>query len=542
MSIERHERRATPLPTRQGAFMALLLCLLSAGTLVSAAASAQSSAVRTAEAPTRGVPGRASTANDLPDIGTPADATLNRSDEYQIGRMIVRGLRDQGQILDDPEISDWIQNLGSKIAAQAQDGGQRFQFFVVRDPGINAFALPGGFIGVNQGLITATANESQLASVLAHEIAHVTQRHIARSIRAQGRQSLASAAAILAAILIGAAAGGGSDAVQAGIAIAQGTAAQQRINFTRANEYEADRVGISFLAAAGYDPHGMPDFFETLSRRMGLSGSQVPEFLRTHPVNSNRIAESRDRAAQFPKPRLAESPAYSFARERVRVVGSPPDSDLRPYYAALRDQRPLTSGEQYGEALAMLAAGQAKSSVGALIELSGQTPGSPMLQSGLGQALFAAGRQAEALDSLSEALKIAPRNVPLSIRYAEILMNTGRAKEAHEVLLDVFNNVTPTADQIRLTALAASAAGDTGDAYYYMSEYHIAAGDLPLAMRQLEMALAAPNLTSVQRARFAARLKEIRDFLAEQPRRRPRDRSESEEQTEPPVVQRTRLN
>ncbi len=512
---------------------ALLLSLLTASALLTAAASAQTLPAGAAEAPSRGLPGRASTANELPDIGTPADATLNRSDEYQIGRMIVRGLRDQGQVLEDPEISDWIQNLGSRIAAQAQDGGQRFQFFVVRDPGINAFALPGGFVGVNQGLITATANESQLASVLAHEIAHVTQRHIARSIRAQGRQSLASAAAILAAILIGAAAGGGSDAVQAGIAIAQGTAAQQSINFTRSNEYEADRVGIGFLAAAGFDPHGMPDFFETLSRRMGLSGSQVPEFLRTHPVNSNRIAESRDRAAQFPRPKLAPSPTYAFARERVRVIGAPPDSDLRPYYAGLRDQRPLTAAEQYGEALAMLGAGQSKASAGALIELAGQTPASPMLQASLGQALFAAGRQQDAIDSLTQALAIAPRNVPLSIRYAELLMNTGRAKEAHEVLLDVFNNVTPSPDQIRFTALAASAAGDTGDAYYYMSEYHIAAGDLPLAMRQLELALAAPNLTSVQRARFAARLKEIRDFLAEQPRRRPRDRSEGNDPVEP---------
>ena len=247
---------------------ALAMLLLAGWTLLGGLAAAQA------------LPSR-DTANELPDIGTPADATLTLNDEYQIGLMIVRGLRDQGQIVEDPEISDWIQSLGSRLAAQTQDGGQNFRFFVVRDPGINAFALPGGFIGVNQGLITATANESQLASVLAHEVAHVTQRHIARSIRAQGRQSLASAAAILAAILIGAATGAG-DAVQAGIAIAQGTAAQQRINFTRANEYEADRVGIGLLAAAGFDPQGMPDFFETMSRRSGLaddgfgSGKRAP--------------------------------------------------------------------------------------------------------------------------------------------------------------------------------------------------------------------------------------------------------------------------
>ncbi|MEZ5458770.1 MAG: M48 family metalloprotease [Steroidobacteraceae bacterium] len=487
----------------------LVTLLLAGWTLLGGLASAQT------------LPQRPNTANELPDIGTPANATLTLNDEYQIGLMIVRGLRDQGQIVEDPEIADWIQNLGSRIAAQTPDGGQNFRFFVVRDPGINAFALPGGFIGVNQGLITATANESQLASVLAHEVAHVTQRHIARSIRAQGRQSLASAAAILAAILIGAATGAG-DAVQAGIAIAQGTAAQQRINFTRANEYEADRVGIGLLAAAGFDPQGMPDFFETLSRRNGLAGAAIPEFLRTHPVTSNRIAESRDRASQLAPRRVEDSVSYGFARERVRVLGGRPDSDIRPYYAALRQQRPLTAGEIYGEALALQAAGQSAAAVGPLLEVVGRTPGVPMLEASLGQALLAAGRTDEAIETLRAALRVAPRNVPLSVRYGELLLQLGRGREAHELLLDLFNNVTPTPAQIRLTAMAASTAGDTGDAYFYMSEYHISSGDLQLAMQQLELALAAPNLTGVQRARFQARLDEIRKFLAEQPRRRQR--------------------
>ncbi len=457
--------------------------------------------------------------NDLPDIGTPADSALTLSDEYQIGLMVIRGLRDQGQIVEDPEINDYIQALGSRIASQAQEGGQRFYFFVVRDSRINAFALPGGFIGINQGLVTMTSNEAQLASVLAHEIAHVTQRHIARSIKAQGRQSLASAAAILAAILIGATTGA-TDAVQAGIAIAQGTAAQQRINFTRANEYEADRIGISFLAAAGFDPNAMPDFFETLGRRSGLGGSQVPEFLQTHPVTSNRIAESRDRAAQFPRSAVPQSISYQYAKERVRVVGGPQGADVRPYYSALRERRQLTSGERYGEAIAMVRAGQAAAAVGTLMELAGERDGTPMLQSALGEALLQAERTDEALATFETALRIAPRNVPLSVRYAQALLRVGRASEAHAVLLDVFNNVVPSPEQIRQTAMAASAAGDTGDAYYYMSEYHISSGDLILATKQLELALAAPALTGVQRARFEARLKEIRDFLAEQPRRR----------------------
>jgi predicted Zn-dependent protease len=463
-----------------------------------------------------------SSANELPDIGSAANSALTLNDEYQIGLMVLRGLRDQGLVLEDPEVTDYIQSLGNRIVAQIPDSEQRFTFFVVRESSINAFALPGGFVGVNYGLITATANESQLASVLAHEIAHVTQRHIARSIQAQGRSTMASAAAMLAAILIGMATGT-PDAMQAGMAIAQGTAAQQQINFTRANEYEADRIGIGFLAAAGFDPNGMPDFFETIGRRSGISGIGVPELLRTHPVTSNRIAESRDRAAQLHPDIATETPAYGFVRERVRVLGAPSDSDLRPFYAALADRAPLTAAQRYGEALARLGAGDRDRAAGALVELSASQPQSPMLQAALGQALFAAGQQQLARDTLKRALAIAPRNVPLTIRYAEVLLQTGGAKEAHDVLLDLFNNVPPTPEQIRLTALAASSAGDDGDAAYYMGEYHIASGDLSLAIKQLELALADPDITDVQRARFEARMKEVREALAESGKRRRRN-------------------
>jgi predicted Zn-dependent protease len=456
--------------------------------------------------------------DDLPDIGSGANSTLPLNDEYQLGRMVVRGLRDQGLILEDPEVTDYIQALGNRIASQIPDSEQRFTFFVVRENSINAFALPGGFIGVHYGLITATANESQLASVLAHEIAHVTQRHIARAIQAQGRNTMASAAAMLATILIGITTGT-PDAMQAGIAVAQGMAAQQQINFTRANEYEADRVGIGFLAAAGFDPNGMPDFFETLSRRSGLAGIGVPELLRTHPVTSNRIAESRDRAGQLRPTIAAETASYAFVRERVRVLGAPNDSDLRPYYAALADRAPLTAAQRYGEALARLGAGDRDRAASALVELAAAQPQSPMLQAALGQALFAAGQQQLARDGLRRALGIAPRNIPLTVRYAEVLLQMGGAKEAHQVLLDLFNNVPPTPEQIRLTALAASSAGDDGDAAYYMGEYHIASGDLSLAIKQLELALADPNITGVQRARFEARMKEVQEALVENNRR-----------------------
>src|SRR5690242_12213182 len=477
-----------------------------------------------------------SAGNDLPDIGSPASSSLTLDDEYHIGLQVMRQLRDEGQIIEDPEATEYLQALGSRIVAQATgDSAQRFTFFFVRDDTINAFALPGGFIGVNYGLVLATRNESQLAGVLAHEIAHVTQRHIARRIHSQGRQSIATMAAILAAILVSAATGS-SDAAMGGISVAQGAAMQQQINFTRANENEADRVGMGFLAAAGFDPYGMPDFFETIGRRTGITaGSRdaLPEILQSHPVAANRIAESRARAAQFkdvhPSP---ESVSYSVTRERLRVLSTPAEDNVRRYYAERREQQDQTPGERYGEALAGYQAGNARASLDAFFALAHDYPQVPMLQSTLGQALMAAGETDEGLATFRRALALSPRNIPLTMRYAEALLKANQAKTAHAVLLDLFNNVAPTPEQIRFTALAASSAGDTADAAYYMSEYHISTGNLPLSVSQLEMALAVPGITGVQRSRFQARLDEVREALFDGRKKR-RDAERQERQKQP---------
>ena len=474
------------------------------------------------------------TANDLPDIGSPASSALSLDDEYRIGLQVVRQLRDQGQVMEDPEAAEYLQALGSRLVAQASgDSAQRFSFFFVRDDTINAFALPGGFIGVNYGLMLATRNEAQLAGVLAHEIAHVTQRHIARRIRSSGRQSIGTMAAILAAILIGAATGS-SDATMGGIAMAQGAAMQQQINFTRANENEADRVGMSFLAAAGFDPYGMPDFFETMGRRSSISASNrnaLPEILQSHPVTTNRIAESRSRAAQFKelKP-TAETVSYALTRERLRVLATPAEDNIRRYYAERRDQQPIPgAGELYGEALANYQAGNARAALDSMIALARDYPQVPMLQATLGVGYMSAGDTEAAMATFRRGLALSPRNIPLSMRYAEALMKAGDAKTAHAVLLDLFNNVAPTPEQIRFTALAASSAGDAGDAAYYMSEYHISTGNLPLSVAQLEMALAAPNITGVQRSRFEARLSEVREAMFTGRRKRDAEQREKRE-------------
>jgi beta-barrel assembly-enhancing protease len=455
------------------------------------------------------------TAQELPDIGTPVDQILSGSDEYKIGAMIIQGLRDQGQILDDPEINEYINSVGSRLASHAQEGTVRFTFYVVKDRGINAFALPGGFVCVNAGLLLATASESELAGVLAHEISHVTQRHIARSIQDQKTTSLASTAAMLAAILLGAVSGN-SNVGMAGVMAGQSAAIQHQLNFSRDNEYEADRVGIGVLAAAGYDPNAMGAFFETLERRMGNPGpnAKILEFLQTHPVTSGRVAEAKNRATAYPIVRPVDTTGYRLARERIHVMTLGPEDDPRDVYAdAASVDLAVGDYRYYGRALALMQANAPAEAVPILRDLVQRHPDTIEYHSALGQALLAAGNIEGSRVVLARAKDLFPRNVPVTVRYADTLMRAGDARLAHAVLLDLFNNVPPTQAQVRQIALAASAAGEAAEADYYMAEYHVMSGDLTLAIETLRLALSTPNLTPVQRARYKARIDELKEYL-----------------------------
>lgn len=452
----------------------------------------------------------------LPDLGSSADNIISRADERQIGRLMVRNLRQENLILEDPESTEYIQSLGSRIGVAAQEDDQQLTLYVLRDQSVNASAMPGGFMVVNVGLILLTETEAELAGVVAHEIGHVMQRHIVRAVEAQGRNSLTTIAALLGAVLVGVLTGS-PDVAPGLVAMVQGAAMQQQINFTRMEEYEADRVGIGYLAAAGFDPNGMAGAFAMMMRQRGSAEDVVPALLLTHPVDSIRVAEARARVASLPSyPRRPDSPNYSLVRERLRVITSGPEADLRRTYERLRSNDPNNVSLAYAQALAEMKSGTAKNAVAILQPLVAAHPDLPLPQAALGQAQLADGNGDAALATYERGLEITPRNVPLTVRYAEALLDLGKPKKAHMVLLDLFNNVTPTPEQIKLTALAASAAGDTGDAYYYMSEFNIANGDLMLATTQLDLALAAPRLTEVQRKRFIARRDEIRAAVREQ--------------------------
>lgn len=458
---------------------------------------------------------------NLPDLGSPANATLSKNTEAQIGRSIMQQIRASGQLVEDPQITEYINDIGHRISAQANDGVHTFTFFVIDDPNINAFALPGGYIGVHTGLLEATRSEDELAGVLAHEVAHVTQRHIARAIHANSRQSILTTAIMLGAVLAGAVAGASGDAIQGAIAVAQGTAAQQQINFTRSNEYEADRVGITALAEAGFDPQGMASFFEVISRGGRPPELRGPDFLRTHPVSSARIAEARGRARDYAPVHTSDTVNYGIARSRLIVQRMDTAEEAIRYFER-ESYENQSVAERYGRAVAYTRAGRHLEANRIFEELVDNDQEVIAYHIGLAQSELALERTRDAVASFERAKELFPRNVPLVVHYAEALLQLGDAKTAHEILLDLLNNVPPTPEQVRLIARAANSAGDIAEAHYYMSEYRIMIGDLVGGVDFLRRALRVPDLQEIQRIRFEARIDFLHEYMSEEQLQRSR--------------------
>lgn len=454
--------------------------------------------------------------DDLPELGSPANAAISLEEEYSVGLSFVRSLREAGVVLEDPEVGEYMQDIGHRLSSRAEEGQHQFSYFVVKDPAINAFAVPGGFVAVNSGLLLSTENENELAGVMAHETAHVTQRHIARGVVDQSRSGLVSAAAMLAAILIGATAGRSNPgAMQGAVMATEGAAIQHQINYTRSQEFEADRIGVYTMAAAGFDPLGMPTFFESLNRS-SPSPDRIRqiEFLIDHPVTADRISESRNRAEQIGRIRHEDSLSYGLMRERVRSLVGDPKVAIEYYNGIIKNGAGNTMAERYGRAVAYIAAKEPGTAINELQALLHEYPKVTQLYGALGQAYLAENRPKESAEVLEKALGLFPRNVPITIRLAEAYMHAGENRRAHLLLLDLFDVVEPTPDQARMIAKAANAAGDIADSYYYMSEFYIMNGELNKSVMQLQLALGLPGLNPIQRARFSARLEEVRQVLA----------------------------
>ncbi len=268
----------------------------------------------------------------LPDLGNPADKVLSADDEQRYRLSIKQQMYQYNFVMTDPIVASYIYHLGYQLAAYSNKPEQPFDFFMVPANVINAAAYPGGLVVVYSGLFLETDTESELAGVLAHEIAHVNQRHISRMMAKQQK----STAPILLGMLAAFAAAGSSSSSDAPIAIAASMSAIQQqlaINFTRYHEYEADRVGINTLYDAGLNPEGMATFFAKLMQKHRVDPRyQLPEYLRTHPLSINRVTEARNRLKAFAPSEVKESDIYAYVKQRVRVLTVDEFLDLDAYF------------------------------------------------------------------------------------------------------------------------------------------------------------------------------------------------------------------
>lgn len=450
---------------------------------------------------------------DLPSIGEPADRSLSPSEEREIGARIVAQLHQQGIIMDDPQLTSYVEAVGQRLGAyNATRPVTGLHFFVVRDATINAFALPGGYIGLNTGLIMASRNESEMAGVLGHEIAHVTQRHIARQLQGSSGWNLATAALVIAAIIAGAA---DPDVIQAALGIGLGSLQQRQISHIRAHELEADRLGIRTLSSAGYDPEGMATFFERMQQTARLYGSQLPEILRTHPVNATRISEARSRLEELGKRERDDTLEYTLMKARARILSSEPVSAASEFFDRSAEADPNDPAALYGQALISSLSGDGQQARKQLAPLLKAHPAQPNVLLLAAQAEHLAGNETAAVEHFERLLRINPGYVPAALAYADVLLRIGQPSRARQVLV-----VSPALQlgepqAYRLLALAARDANREGEAHYQMAAYHHARGDLRNAVRQLRGGLRRTDITDDEELRLQSRLD---DYLANAPK------------------------
>jgi predicted Zn-dependent protease len=456
---------------------------------------------------------RADNTTPLPDIGGSADALITPAEEQRLGRAFMRSVRRSLPVMDDPLLTEYIESLGQRLLTNADRGGRQFHFFLIDESVVNAFAGPAGHIGVYSGLILATESESELAAVVAHEISHVTQNHLLRAYENASQMSGPMTALVIAAIILGGAVS--SDLGMAAAAGAQAAAVQQQINFTRGNEQEADRVGIAVLAESGFDPHAMPAFFERLSKASRLYENNAPEFLRTHPVTSNRVADAMGRAGSYPYKQQPDDLDYDLLHASLRQRTFETSREAVDHFKTTLEQGRYRreAAQRYGYALSLLRDKQPAGALELARQLLKQDPTRTAYLLLEARALADQDKKAAAVEDLSVALDLFPGNYPLSHYYAELTLELGQPAKAARAL-DLALERRPEEPQLhQLRSQAASAAGDSAAAHLHMAEVHVLNGRLESAEQLLEVALRNEKFDYYDSEKLLAQLRQIKAEL-----------------------------
>jgi len=432
---------------------------------------------------------------DLPDLGDSAGTLISPAEEKQYGEAFFRSLHTQVEINQDNEISQYIQTIGEKLVANSDMPSYPFHFFVVMDNNINAFAGPGGYIGVNSGLILMTDAESELASVMAHEIAHVTQRHLYRSYEASSRLSIPMMAATLGAILLGSQS---PQAGQAAIMAIQAGSVQFQINFTREHEEEADRVGMQTLSASTFDPRAMPTFFERLQQSTRYVGQNVPEFLRTHPVTASRISDSRGRADNYPYRQYPDSLTYQLVKTKLQVLLAGENDNLRAILQTrltqgLPEQRTVA---KYGLGLLTLKMQNFVEAEAIFQALNKEFPEQPHYATSLARTALESHNFKLALQRYQKLAAQFPNNDAIKLEYVGALLKSGEPKIAKTLLLTLSPKMQKLPLYFEQLAKVYGDLNQPAESHRYLADYYFAMGDTQQAILQIRLAQQIRGISS----------------------------------------------
>jgi len=452
--------------------------------------------------------------NALPSLGDRISGYVSMEQEHQLGREFLRSLRRSTPTISDPLLNEYLENLTFRLAAKSELRDHRLSFIIVDSEALNAFAVPGGVIGVNTGLFLNAATEGEFASVIAHELAHVSQRHFARRIEQAETQRVAQIAGVLASIVVMAT----SDAQhgQAALMATQGRAIENQLRFSRSNEAEADRVGIKTLFDAGYDPYTMPALFQRLAAA-NRYGTRPPEFLLSHPVTESRIADSRGRAARYPQRNYAESLEYLLMRARVVTHYAPNKDDVIIEYSRLLDDATTEvqrDGARYGLAMAYWEDGNYRLANETLAPLLEKDPNRISYVVTQAEILTAQNEAGMALDFLQRHLTINPGNHPLTMAFADALIESRRYQEAASILEDHAKSRPLDHSLWYLIAETQGQAGDISRVHQARAEYFVLIGDFRRAKEQLQFALNIESGKPGNGAGVAVVRQRIRDIQA----------------------------
>jgi predicted Zn-dependent protease len=454
---------------------------------------------------------------DLPDMGASAESILSRKEEEEYAKALVRQMRAYEVLVEDPLISDYFEAMGYRLASNSNRPDKPFTFVVLSQPVVNAFAAPGGVIALYAGLILAADDENEIAGVLAHEIAHITQLHLYRALENQQAMTIPIALAMLGLVLAG---GGSGEAIQGALIGGQAAAQQARIFFTRQNEYEADRIGISTMSRAGYDPAGMGEFFEKMGRITRSMGEGPPEYLRTHPVSVSRIAEADNRAQNMPKPQPSDGKDFYLVQARLRALGEKvPDTALQ-WFEHRMDRADVGQAETdalfYGMAIARQRKGEfdeARKLLHNLLDRDRHLAYELQLAS----LDLDAGNDAAAIDQLAALYHAFPGNHAISMQYAEALLKKRDPDQAETAAVVLRQQLLSRSGDPRLYELygrASNLAGDQVRAKEAIAESYYLRGGIHEAAMQLQELVGRDDLDYYQRARITARINELRLELA----------------------------